>query len=140
MDIQREWLIFRLHSGSMKTKAKNLTKIMVLLFAVIIIHCDTQKKNSIDMLQSQLFCELAAICPKGAGAKFGMVGDSWTDLFLGFDYVRTLRQQLEQDYGYNIIGATLGGTTMEDITIRNSHIQVIETAGPDIKYMLLSLG
>lgn len=85
-------------------------------------------------------CELGAVCTNGVGATFGMVGDSWTDLFLSFDYVRTLRQQLEQDYGYHIIGSTIGGTTMEGAYARGAHIQVIETAGPDIKYMLLSLG
>ncbi|MDX1961447.1 MAG: SGNH/GDSL hydrolase family protein [Leptospiraceae bacterium] len=110
------------------------------LLILFLLGCDSPK--SFDKgLQIQLFCRvLVTGCETGRPTKFGMIGDSWTDLVLGTDAIESLRVQLEKYHGYKIIGSTLGGQLLETALKQNLHFKVIEEAGPDIKYMLLSLG
>lgn len=88
----------------------------------------------------QFACYSLAICTNDRGTKFGMVGDSWTDLVFGVNAIETLRVQLEKYHNYQIKGATLGGTTLSGAYQRGAHIQTIDEAGPSIKYVLVSLG
>jgi lysophospholipase L1-like esterase len=109
------------------------------LILTYLINCDT-KKNNLSNLDKQFACYSLAICDDKRGVKFGMIGDSWTDLVFGVNAIETLRVQLEKYHNYKIVGSTLGGTTLEGAYGRAAHIQVIDEAGPSLKYILVSLG
>jgi hypothetical protein len=69
-----------------------------------------------------------------------MIGDSWTDIAAGTSIIDSLRDYLVNDYGFKIAGATLAGRKMETVQSTSLHFRVIDEAGPEIRYMLLSLG
>ncbi len=69
-----------------------------------------------------------------------MIGDSWTDLLVGYPLVETLRIQLEKNHGYQITGATLGGQTLASALTQGLHYQVIDQSGANVRVILLSLG
>lgn len=118
-----------------------IKRILLLGFLVsFFINCDTKKNQYPEQFRSQLLCYVGAICPTQRGVKYGILGDSWTDLVLGVPLIETLRVQLEKHYNYKMVGSTLGGQTMTTIYQTGTHTRVIDEAGPDIKYMLLSLG
>lgn len=122
-------------------RMKRLLIIFLLSFLSLgVANCDSAKKNTILLDDKQIACYVLATCVNQVGVKFGMVGDSWTDLLYGSNIVETLRIQLEKYHGYKIVGATKGGETLAGVLILNSHIKVIDEAGPSIKYMLISLG
>lgn len=115
----------------------------ILLIGLIFIYffnCDTKKSQSPDQFRSQLLCYVGGVCPIQRGVKYGILGDSWTDLALGVPLIETMRVQLEKHYQYKMVGSTLAGQTMKRIYDSGTHIRIIDEAGPDIKYMLLSLG
>ena len=113
---------------------------VILLFTFTFQSCDSQKKNNLLIDDKQFACYVIGECVLNRGVKFGMVGDSWTDLLYGTNYVETLRVQLEKYYDYKIVGSTRGGETLGGALNLNSHLRVIDEAGSSIRYMLLSLG
>lgn len=118
-----------------------MKKILAVLLLIVFQNCDTRKKIT-DGLEVQLFCSVFASCSSTAvrGVKFGMIGDSWTDLLFGTNVIENMRYQLEKYHGYQITGSTLGGQTLANAVKAGLQFKVIDEAGPSIKYMLLSLG
>ncbi|MCE9501937.1 MAG: SGNH/GDSL hydrolase family protein [Leptospira sp.] len=113
---------------------------LTLFFLSFLINCDTSKSPK-DKIDVNLLCYSFSQCGTSKpGVKFGILGDSWTDLLFGVDDIKTLRTHLAEDYNYKMAGATLGGRVMSEAISQGLHYQVIDTAGADIKYMLLSLG
>ncbi len=110
------------------------------LICINLIKCDTKKKLNSEQFQSQFLCYIGAVCPSQRGVKFGILGDSWTDLGLSLPLIESLRVQLEKNYQYKMVGSTLAGQTMKTIYDTGMYMKVIDEAGPDMKYMLLSLG
>ncbi len=115
---------------------------MKLLFILIFLfNCDSPKAGLTDEIKISLLCRVGVVCvPDTRGTKFGMIGDSWTDILLGVPVIETLRVQLERYHGYRITGSTLGGQTLNAVNRTALYTRVIDEAGADIKYMLLSLG
>jgi|GEM_PF-990072 hypothetical protein len=105
-----------------------------------LLNCDTKKNQYPEQFKVQLLCYVGAICPTQRGVKYGILGDSWTDLALGVPLIESLRVQLEKNYNYKMVGSTLAGQTLSTIYQTGTYTRVIDEAGPDIKYMLLSLG
>ncbi|HNE56478.1 MAG TPA: SGNH/GDSL hydrolase family protein, partial [Leptospiraceae bacterium] len=101
---------------------------------------DSKKHDMPKEFRSQFLCYVGAICPTQRGVKYGILGDSWTDLALGVPLIESLRVQLEKNYNYKMVGSTLAGQTMATVYNTALYTKVIDDAGPDIKYMLLSLG
>jgi hypothetical protein len=112
--------------------------ILILLFFVV-TNCDTSKKKT-DGLDVQIACNLLATCNNQRSVKFGILGDSWTDLVFGTDVIDSLRVQLEKIHGYNLVGSTIGGQQLSKVYEQGLHYYVIDQAGPSIQYMILSLG
>ncbi|TGN10942.1 SGNH/GDSL hydrolase family protein [Leptospira ilyithenensis] len=113
--------------------------ILVIGFFGLVSNCDTKKEYTNDITANML-CYTLAACNKSNPSKVGMIGDSWTDLLLGFPAVDALRVQLEKNHGYQITGATLGGQTLNAALNLGLHFQVIDQAGADIHSIILSLG
>lgn len=113
---------------------------LVFLLLFNLTNCDSQKQDKFNLTPEQFTCYVLADCSSGRGVKFGMVGDSWTDLLYGTNFIETLRIQLEKYHNYKIVGATKGGETIQGVMALNSHLKVIDEAGPNLKYMLISLG
>jgi hypothetical protein len=114
-------------------------KLILILF--LIWNCDSPKPALTEEIKISLLCRVAVVCtPDTRGTKFGMIGDSWTDILLGVPVIETLRVQLERYHGYRITGSTLGGQTLNAANSSLLYTRVIDEAGTDIKYMLLSLG
>jgi len=114
--------------------------LLIGLISFSVFNCDTKKHQYPEQFQSQFLCYVGAICPTQRGVKYGILGDSWTDLGLSLPLIESLRVQLEKNYQYKMVGSTLAGQTMKTVYQTGLHLQVIEQAGPDIKYMLVSLG
>lgn len=120
-------------------RTKTAGTLLALSVILPIVGCDTRKDPFAEPIPN-LVCYASAACADSRGVRFGMVGDSWTDLVAGLPVVRTLRTYLEEDYGYHLVGATVGGQRLHSALNGGVHFQVIEKAGPDIRYMLISLG
>ncbi|MCC5813773.1 MAG: SGNH/GDSL hydrolase family protein [Leptospira sp.] len=119
---------------------KILSSCLILACFIFISNCDTRKSPDQD-LTANLLCYSFAQCEgTSPGTKFIMLGDSWTDLLFGTPAIQTLRYHLENEYGYKITGATLGGQRMDTVLSTGLHIQAIDQAGADARYVLLSLG
>ncbi len=99
------------------------------------------EKDYSDSSQHITLCFTLALCQGSQGpAKFGMIGDSWTDMVAGTSLIDSLRDYMINDYGFRIAGATLAGSRTDYVLSSALHLRVIDEAGPEIKYMLLSLG
>ncbi|EKJ86306.1 SGNH/GDSL hydrolase family protein [Leptospira meyeri] len=118
---------------------KKLKYTLLLGITAFLIHCDT-KKDYFEDVGANLLCTTYAICNGETPAKTGIIGDSWTDILLGFPMVETLRPQLENRYHYKFAGATLGGKTLQGVVSQGLQFQVIDQGGADMKVVLLSLG
>ncbi|MDZ4725179.1 MAG: SGNH/GDSL hydrolase family protein [Leptospira sp.] len=119
---------------------RKIENFLILLFlSLAVSNCDT-KKSYFDDITLSVFCYSFAACNGQTPARIGMIGDSWTDLLVGYPLVDTLRVQLEKNHSYNITGATLGGRTLDDAISQGLHYQVIDQTGPSVSVMLLSLG
>lgn len=118
---------------------KKIKYTVLLGMLVFLIHCDT-KKDYLDDVGANLLCTTYAICNGETPAKTGIIGDSWTDLLLGFPAVETLRPQLENRFHYKFVGATLGGKTLQQVVNEGLQFQVIDQGGADMKVIILSLG
>lgn len=113
--------------------------LLILACVAIFQNCDTSKKLE-DNLVENLLCYSFANCGNAQGTKFIMLGDSWTDILYGVPAIQTLRTHLENDHHYKITGATIGGQQLGTVLASGLHIQAIDQAGADAKYVLLSLG
>lgn len=118
---------------------KKLKYTLLLGISAFLIHCDT-KKDYLDSVGSNILCTSFAFCKGEAPAKTGIIGDSWTDILLGFPFVETLRPQLENRFQYKFVGATLGGRTLQHVVSQGLQFQVIDQGGADMKVIILSLG
>ncbi|MEM7181014.1 MAG: SGNH/GDSL hydrolase family protein [Spirochaetota bacterium] len=114
--------------------------LLALLVTSILCNCDSKKPTLPKGFIEQLLCYSGSICENEKGTRFGMIGDSWTDLIFGQPLILTLRKQLEQNHNYRITGATIGGERLDRVVAQNIHVRVIDEAGPDLRYMLISLG
>ena len=114
-------------------------KKVIILFLLLMLNCDSSQSKS-EHWNQQLLCYSLGVCNDARGTRFGIIGDSWTDLIAGQPLIRTLRIQLEEDHGYQFTGTTLGGARLSVVNRAGSHFKVIENAGPDLKYMVISLG
>jgi lysophospholipase L1-like esterase len=106
---------------------------------LFLIHCDS-RKDRFSSLDKKALCYNIAICTEKRGFKFGILGDSWTDLLFGTNAIETIRTHLEKYHGYKLVGSTLGGQTLENTFKLGLHYKTIDEAGPEIKYMLISIG
>ncbi|TGK81838.1 SGNH/GDSL hydrolase family protein [Leptospira noumeaensis] len=104
-----------------------------------LIHCDT-KKDYFEDVGAHFLCNTYAVCNGETPAKTGIIGDSWTDILLGYPVVETLRPQLENRFQYKFVGATLGGKTLQQVVSQGLQFQVIDQGGADMKVIILSLG
>lgn len=120
-------------------KEVNMRRIVLFFLVLILYNCDSSKSKFTN-LETQLLCYNLGVCNPNRGVKFGMLGDSWTDLVFGTNVIDNLRVQLEKNHGYSIVGSTLGGQEMQGVFKIGSHYRVIDEAGPNLKYMLISLG
>lgn len=113
--------------------------ILILLLFWFTANCDSSK-GRLQALDVKMACNLVASCNNQRAVKFGIIGDSWTDLVLGTDVIDSLRVQLEKYHGYNLVGSTIGGQQLSTVYKQGIHYQVIEQAGSSVQYMILSLG
>lgn len=120
-------------------KKKTFKLTITLLILIFILRCDS-RKDRFSNLDKQALCYSLAFCSEKKSYKFGIIGDSWTDLLFGTNAIETIRTQLEKYHGYRLVGSTLGGQTLENVLKLGIHYKVIDEAGSEIKYMLLSLG
>lgn len=114
------------------------------LFLIIILfftyHCDSRKGPTNDVL-ANLACYSFSQCGETRfGTKFGMLGDSWTDLLGGVPLIDSLNTHLRNDHGYRITGANLGGRTLKQVLEQGLHLQVVKDAGADLKFVIISMG
>lgn len=117
-----------------------MRKVLLLLLAVLIVQCDRDDSDLPLELLGALECEIATTCPVQQ-TKFGLVGDSWTDFAFGAPIQKDLLDTLRDEYGYNITASALAGLTVRrEVEEKRGYINVINTAGPDLSYMLISLG
>ena len=99
--------------------------------------CDTSKQ---DDLVTAIECNILSLCYQ-ENTRFGMVGDSWTDFGYGAQVQRDLHDWLIQDHGYRLTSVVLAGQTISgDLNTARGFQRVIEQAGPNLAYMLVSLG
>ncbi|MBM9590494.1 SGNH/GDSL hydrolase family protein [Leptospira sp. 201903075] len=118
---------------------KKIKYTVLLGILTFLIHCDT-KKDYLEDIGAHFLCNTYAICNGETPAKTGIIGDSWTDILLGFPLVETLRPQLENRFHYQFVGATLGGKTLQQVVSQGLQFQVIDQGGADMKVIILSLG
>ncbi len=98
-------------------------------------YCDT-KKTYLDQF---LNCNLLGSCP--SHSIFGMVGDSWTDFAFGGNVQKDLRDQLVERYKLPLTASNVAGLTLQfEVSVRKGYLDVIRNAGPNLRYILLSLG
>lgn len=116
-------------------------KALVLILGIFFLcGCDSSK-DRFSHLDKRALCYNFSLCSDNKrGYKFGIVGDSWTDLLFGVNAIETIRTHLEKYHGYKLIGATVGGQTLENTLRLGLHYKTIDEAGSEIKYMLVSLG
>lgn len=110
--------------------------LLAMLLAVLPA-CDSQKS---DDLPNAIECYILSLCFQ-ENTRFGMVGDSWTDFGFGVQIQRDVRDWLVASHGYRMTEVVLAGQTLEaDLNRARGFQRVIERAGPELKYMLISLG
>lgn len=115
-------------------------KFFKLIFLFLFLsNCDSSKKFE-DKNSSLILCYIYSQCPNTQGSRYAIVGDSWTDLLLGFPAVETLRRQLENYHGIRPVGSTLGGQRLEVALNQGLHLESIKQAGAEVRFVLLSLG
>lgn len=108
------------------------------LLSAAVLACDRHTSPYEDLLLS-VECTISSPC--GSNTQFGMVGDSWTDLAAGVPLIVDLHDQLEHAYGFRMTTSNLAGLTLKaEWETRRGFEQVIRKAGPNIRYILLSLG
>ncbi len=115
-------------------------RIAAIVALLAFAQCESKKESPLDSILLNARCDLLTDCPSG-GAKFGMVGDSWTDLAAGLPLQRDLHDWLIDGYGYRVQAFVLAGHTAEaELNLLRGFDRVIRNGGPELKYMLISLG
>lgn len=116
-------------------------KTMLWVVAAIMLFfaaCD-KRKDPASVIDDSLRCQLFGECQ--GNTTFGMVGDSWTDFALGLPVLVDLYDQLTEVHGYRITASNLAGLTLRtEWESRRGFERVIHNGGPNMRYMLLSLG
>ncbi|MDW7976786.1 MAG: SGNH/GDSL hydrolase family protein [Leptospiraceae bacterium] len=114
-------------------------RILIFLWVLFVfLSCD-RRKTIEDYLPNLLECYVFGTC--STGSRYGMIGDSWTDAFLGIEVEQDLFDQLTKRYRYKIVASNVGGLSLkEELEWRRGFISVIKNAGPELEYMLLSIG
>jgi lysophospholipase L1-like esterase len=113
---------------------------LIVFLLYLTIGCDSPKGPTNDVLVN-LACYSFAQCGETRfGTKYGMLGDSWTDLLGGIPLIDSLNTHLRREHGYQITGANLGGRTMKQVLEQGLHLQVVKDAGADLKYVIISMG
>ena len=112
---------------------------LFLVFALCVPGCDSRKDTLADPVAT-ILCEASATCAHGRSTAFGLLGDSWTDLAGGQPLIRDLRDYLEDDYGFRLTGATLGGQKLATVLHGGLHFEVIRRGGAGMRWMIVSLG
>ena len=116
---------------------RRFTGPILLLILASVTACDRSSDPSDEVL-ANLQCEIITTCP--SPSKFGMIGDSWTDFAFGLELQRDMLDWLRMD-GFRITASVVAGHTLrQEIDSKRGFIQVINNAGPEIKYMFVSLG
>lgn len=128
-----------MHSSIFSFLARRVTRLLIPgLISAATVACD-RHTNPEEQLLLSIECTIRSPC--GSNTQFGMVGDSWTDLAAGAPLIVDLHDQLEQAYGFRMTTSNLAGLTLKaEWETRRGFEQVIKKAGPNIRYMLLSLG
>lgn len=118
-----------------------MKKVLINLILILsfVTGCDSSKNPSHDLTQN-LLCYAFAECGNSPGTKFAMIGDSWTDLLFGVPAIQTLRYHLENNFGYKITGATIGGQELNTVVSTGLHLRTIRQSGNDLRFVILSLG
>ena len=115
-----------------------LLVVVIIGICLTVISCD-QRKDAMTALDSSLKCQLVGDC--SGNTTFGMVGDSWTDFAFGMPVLVDLYDQLTEVYGYRITASNLAGLTLRtEWDSRRGFESVIKNGGPNMRYILLSLG
>ncbi len=116
---------------------KKLTSLISLILLIGFTACDRSSDPGDEVL-ANLQCEIITTCP--SPSKFGMIGDSWTDFAFGLELQRDMLDWLRMD-GFRITASVVAGHTLRnEVESKRGFIQVINNAGPEIKYMFVSLG
>lgn len=116
---------------------KKFNYILAILF-IIILNCD-RRKTTEDTIKEIINCQVISAC--SPFSRYGMVGDSWTDFAIGIRLAEDLYDQLTSRYGYKITSSNIAGLTLRrELQERMGYIQVIKKAGPELQFMLISLG
>lgn len=124
--------------GVEQVVAGKFKKIIFVFPLFLIIFCDRKKTNQ-DILLDIINCQIVNAC--SPYSRYGMVGDSWTDFAFGYNLAEDLYDQLTKKYAYKITASNIAGLTLRrELEERMGYIHVIEKAGPEIQYMLISLG
>lgn len=115
------------------------TASLCLLLTLTCLACDTNHSEE-NPVQTWLQCQMLGDC-EVSNTRFGMVGDSWTDLVFGTGLYRDMHDWLVLEHGYRITSANFAGQTLQaEVNSFHSYRKVIKNAGPDLRYMLISLG
>jgi len=85
-----------------------------------------------------LKCDLLDLCST-KDTRFGMIGDSWSDILEGTPLVRDLHDQLVYKWGYRIDADVESGRKLSDVTNSKNHLKLIRE-NPRLEYILVSLG
>ena len=124
-----------MNSNSSRTRLLHWLVTLSLLFPFV--GCDRSSDPSDEVL-ANLQCEIITTCP--SPSRFGMIGDSWTDFAFGLELQRDMLDWLRLD-GFRITASVVAGHTLrQEVESKRGFIQVIDNAGPEIKYMFVSLG
>lgn len=119
---------------------RKITGISLILSLLVFTACDRRDNEISDEVLGALQCEIATTCA-GQQTQFGMTGDSWTDFAFGAPVQRDLLDTLREEYGYRITASVLAGLTVRrEVEEKRGFISVINNAGPELRYMLVSLG
>ena len=123
--------------GQRSVLARRAMGFALAVLCAVLPACDSKKSD--DPLNA-VECYILSLCFQD-NTRFALIGDSWTDFGLGLQVQRDMRDWLVASHGYNLTAVTLAGQTLEgDLNRARGFQRAIEKAGPDLKYMLISLG
>jgi hypothetical protein len=129
------------YSKNIKIFTNLVTRIILTGFLILpAIQCTYEEDLSGSHVYEN-FCHTLGFCYGSTGTNhFALIGDSWSDLMGGAKLTRTFREFLEEQHHFKVTGATMASQKMHYILEGGIHLRVIEEAGPEIQYVLLSVG
>lgn len=111
-----------------------------MFLSALAIGCD-KKTSPVESILLNYQCDLFTGGCSDPTTTFGMVGDSWTDFAVGLPIQKDLHDWLIEDHGYRLQSFVLAGHTAQaDLNFVRGFDRVIRASGPNLKYMLVSLG